>query len=656
MSITMSGGQVPRSRRETAPAMSTETTPLAMQARDVSKHPLPAELQQMAEDETICKFCGISYLIHRQVKALQEEKEFLEGQLRRFKDDAAQANAMRERIRQLEADEEVARVELGRAEEKLQTQQRALADVRDRMPVLFQSLRKQLTALRETAVPQMQAVASAAGSDIAQHVQAVAARCARLERDKQQLEDMNKQASERVASLSSLQASYTRSREEVERLKADLAQTEAAHKDAQAVRAELEQKTAALAAAQARIRALEDESVRAHTGNKEEMGSLQAKLTAAQAELAAVKRECKECTAKLHEAERSKQVETAQQSRLASACAWASQSLEKAEAAITKLQHDKDKLTQELARVRASVVDKASSHELIAQSKAEVEQRLSDTVSELNNMRSAKEALSKENEALKHKLQELNSICETMEHKVTQQQQDTHAQLTTVIAQLKQQLQGDKERFEKELQLASHRSANLSKQAEVAREENAKLMATITELEQQLQHTSVTSSEQVLKLQQQLAEKKRANEELDQRLQLALQNAHDPTEARQLREALSGKEEEIAVLQDTVARECMEREQLVKSLESAREQVMRLQGAGSRRSTAPRYSRLLGCSEAKRRSTSAPLRLSPIVVVIVVTPPRSAAALRSEARNPAPPSTNDMRGFQKDTKRSKDNI
>lgn len=44
---------------------------LLSDAKKITKHPLPKELQLMSENETVCKFCGISYLIHRQVKALQ---------------------------------------------------------------------------------------------------------------------------------------------------------------------------------------------------------------------------------------------------------------------------------------------------------------------------------------------------------------------------------------------------------------------------------------------------------------------------------------------------------------------------------------------------------------------------------------------------------
>ena len=37
----------------------------------MTEHALPAEIQALPDDETVCKFCGVSYLIHREVKRLQ---------------------------------------------------------------------------------------------------------------------------------------------------------------------------------------------------------------------------------------------------------------------------------------------------------------------------------------------------------------------------------------------------------------------------------------------------------------------------------------------------------------------------------------------------------------------------------------------------------
>ena len=37
------------------------------------EHPLPEEIRKLARDETVCKFCGVSYLIHHEIKALEDK-------------------------------------------------------------------------------------------------------------------------------------------------------------------------------------------------------------------------------------------------------------------------------------------------------------------------------------------------------------------------------------------------------------------------------------------------------------------------------------------------------------------------------------------------------------------------------------------------------
>ena len=57
------------------------TKPAKLSDRHIPKHPLPEELQKMPRDDTICKYCGVSYLIHHEIKALEERVKQLLAEL-----------------------------------------------------------------------------------------------------------------------------------------------------------------------------------------------------------------------------------------------------------------------------------------------------------------------------------------------------------------------------------------------------------------------------------------------------------------------------------------------------------------------------------------------------------------------------------------------
>merc|ERR1712126_79057 len=50
------------------------------------EHPLPDELEKLDESETVCKFCGISYLIHREVAKLKDELEKTQQKMKEMED------------------------------------------------------------------------------------------------------------------------------------------------------------------------------------------------------------------------------------------------------------------------------------------------------------------------------------------------------------------------------------------------------------------------------------------------------------------------------------------------------------------------------------------------------------------------------------------
>jgi len=52
-----------------------------------TNHPLPDAIQSMTLEDTVCKYCGISYLIHREVAKLKDEVARLNGELEKTEAD-----------------------------------------------------------------------------------------------------------------------------------------------------------------------------------------------------------------------------------------------------------------------------------------------------------------------------------------------------------------------------------------------------------------------------------------------------------------------------------------------------------------------------------------------------------------------------------------
>lgn len=49
--------------------------------RYTPKFPLPTDITNMSRQDTVCQFCGVSYLIHNEIKALEEKCRKLESDL-----------------------------------------------------------------------------------------------------------------------------------------------------------------------------------------------------------------------------------------------------------------------------------------------------------------------------------------------------------------------------------------------------------------------------------------------------------------------------------------------------------------------------------------------------------------------------------------------
>lgn len=68
----------------------------------VPQHPLPEEIQNMERDETVCKFCGVSYLIHNEVKALQDRVAEAERQMEYYKGSIEREKVLKEKLEEMD--------------------------------------------------------------------------------------------------------------------------------------------------------------------------------------------------------------------------------------------------------------------------------------------------------------------------------------------------------------------------------------------------------------------------------------------------------------------------------------------------------------------------------------------------------------------------
>ena len=54
--------------------------------RYIPEKDLPEEIQQLPHEETRCRFCGVSYLVHHEVKKLEEVVKELQSKLQEAED------------------------------------------------------------------------------------------------------------------------------------------------------------------------------------------------------------------------------------------------------------------------------------------------------------------------------------------------------------------------------------------------------------------------------------------------------------------------------------------------------------------------------------------------------------------------------------------
>lgn len=70
--------------------------------RFIPEHPLPKEIQEMQKDDTVCQFCGVSYLIHNEMKALEERVKEAERQMEYYKGSVEREEKLKVKVKCME--------------------------------------------------------------------------------------------------------------------------------------------------------------------------------------------------------------------------------------------------------------------------------------------------------------------------------------------------------------------------------------------------------------------------------------------------------------------------------------------------------------------------------------------------------------------------
>ena len=67
------------------------------------EHPLPQEIQDLPRGDTVCQYCGVSYLIHNEIKALEDKLRNTEKELAHCKGWEEREDKMREELAKSQA-------------------------------------------------------------------------------------------------------------------------------------------------------------------------------------------------------------------------------------------------------------------------------------------------------------------------------------------------------------------------------------------------------------------------------------------------------------------------------------------------------------------------------------------------------------------------
>ncbi|XP_055970291.1 protein LEKR1 [Sorex fumeus] len=567
--------------------------------RHLPRHALPEEIQQMPPEEKVCKYCGVSYLILNEFKALEEQLRALQGELALCRGSGEREHCLQEQLWALSRDLEQARAvseaqahriqdanmqlksqqdafrgaqeELGHLKQELEAESASSRGFSRRLEVygrlcsqtraLLAETRKELSAVRTLVGTRLQDWA-AVSAQVLLHVRAGSAAAA--------------------TELQRLQTSLTAATSLQEEL-----QGQRGHLEGQC--RELQQEALGL---QRQVESLREQLQQALSGRDEAQGLLTAKSQAAE-----------ECQAQLRKLKFESILSDSRLTRL----------LREKEDSLVTCQQIYKTLQEELA-----TKERQEEHSRASARLAENELRLTQTL--LRQSQDEVAALTRERELMLISHQKsIEQLQETLRQKVLSDEswrEKIEAELAKERAQhtsdFEEQSLLFKEEAKLELDIEKEKHREIIQKYKREQEE---LRATISELvagsthELRLQvsalegrllesqarqaETAQSKEQEVERLRRQVDEcQYRLKEETDSKdatAQALREELAHKTQAleqltlaqNQLLQQLSQAQEENAVLQETVRRECEERFELTEALGQAKERLLELQRLGA---------------------------------------------------------------------------
>ncbi|XP_036902566.1 leucine-, glutamate- and lysine-rich protein 1 [Sturnira hondurensis] len=113
--------------------------------RHVPMHALPEEIQKMSPEEKVCKYCGVSYLILHEFKAMEEKVKAMEKEMKFYQGSIEREKRLQEKLHALSQDFEQYRIDSDSKTERIQAESMHLKSQQNE----FQRVQKELSHLQQ---------------------------------------------------------------------------------------------------------------------------------------------------------------------------------------------------------------------------------------------------------------------------------------------------------------------------------------------------------------------------------------------------------------------------------------------------------------------------------------------------------------------------